>query len=61
MQSDNIFVWSKGGKVGQNCINLLRGDPVGSSSRKKKLLTKIGANLLILFLLVHHILGEIAG
>ena len=36
--------WSGGGPNGQNCPNFIRGDPVGSS-RKEKILTKIGDKL----------------
>ena len=56
--------WSGGGPNGQNCLNFIRGDPVGSS-RKEKILTKIGYKLDMLqatfgyFLLGHLSLGEI--
>ena len=36
--------WPGGGRNGQNCPNFIRDDPVGSS-RKEKILTKIGDKL----------------
>ena len=38
------FGWPGGGRNGQNCPNFIREYPVGSS-RKEKILTKIGGKL----------------
>ena len=40
----NHLVWSGGVQSGQNCLNFIRVDPVGSS-RKAKILTEIGYKL----------------